>query len=309
MNESKDSKHKRAGRLSFITGGVKIRWNKEMFIGGGIIAFFSIVSIVVAFVDLLHVRWLFGSEFANVRITPYNPIQQNVGLPLSSPSLRFPFGTDQFGRDVFSRMIEGAPYGFGIGFAVVGFAMIVGISVGCFAGFRGGLFDEALMRTTDIFFAIPALILAIAIVARLGAGLLSITLALMIVWWPAYARLARGETLKVAHQNYIEAAKTSGFGTVRVVIRHVIPNIFLTLVVYATLDLGTVVLFYAGLSYLGLSIAPPAPDWGYMVANYQDFLITRPYLTLIPGVTIAIAAIGFALFGDGFRDALEVAST
>jgi len=164
------------------------------------------------------------------------------------------------------------------------------------------------MRTTDIFFAIPALILAIAIVARLGPGIPEITLALMIVWWPAYARLARGETLKVAHQNYIEAAKTSGFGPVRTVVRHVIPNIFLTLIVYATLDLGTVVLFYAGLSYLGLSIPPPAPDWGYMVSNYQDYLITSPFLPIVPGLVIAIGAIGFALFGDGFRDALESAT-
>jgi len=268
-----------------------------MMIGGGIVIFFVIVSVVVALADLLHIR-----------ITPYNPIQQNVGPPLASPSLKYLFGTDQYGRDVFSRILAATPNGFSIGFAVVGTALTVGILIGCFAGFRGGLFDEALMRTTDIFFAIPALILAIAIVARLGPGIPEITLALMIVWWPAYARLARGETLKVAHQNYIEAAKTSGFGSVKIVARHVIPNIFLTLIVYATLDLGTVVLFYAGLSYLGLSIPPPAPDWGYMVSNYQDYLITSPFLPIVPGLVIAIGAIGFALFGDGFRDALESAT-
>lgn len=292
------TKKKRVGPIGRITGGLKIRRNKEMLFGGGIVLFFIILSIVVEIADLLRVQ-----------ITPFNPIQQNVGPPLASPSLKFLFGTDQFGRDVFSRIIAGTPNGFTIGFIVVGFAMVIGIMVGCFAGFRGGLFDEALMRTTDIFFAIPALILAIAIVAGLGAGLLSITLALIIVWWPAYARLSRGETLKVAHQNYIEAARTSGFGTVRIVLRHVIPNIILTLVVYATLDLGTVVLFYAGLSYLGLSIPPPAPDWGYMVSNYQDYLITSPFLPVVPGLVIAIGAIGFALFGDGFRDALEAAST
>lgn len=285
------------GPIGFITGGLRIRRNKEMIIGGGIVLFFIVLSCTVALSDLLHIR-----------ITPFNPIEQNVGPPLAPPSLKFLFGTDQFGRDVFSRIIAGTPNGFSIGFAVVGVALTVGILVGCFAAFRGGLFDEALMRTTDIFFAIPALILAIAIVARLGPGLLEITLALMIVWWPAYARLARGETLKVAHQNYIEAARTSGFGTLKIVARHVIPNIFLTLVVYATLDLGTVVLFYAGLSYLGLSIPPPAPDWGYMVSNYQDYLITSPFLPVAPGLVIAIGAVGFALFGDGFRDALESAT-
>ncbi len=285
------------GPIGFITGGLRIHRNKEMMIGGGIVLFFVVLSAIVALADLLHIQ-----------ITPFNPIAQNVGPALASPSLKYLFGTDQYGRDVFSRIIAGTPNGFSIGFAVVGFALTFGILVGCFAGFRGGLFDEALMRTTDIFFAIPALILAIAIVARLGPGLLSITLALMIVWWPAYARLSRGETLKVTHQNYIEAARTSGFGNARIVFRHVIPNIFLTLIVYATLDLGTVVLFYAGLSYLGLSIPPPAPDWGYMVSNYQDYLITSPILPLAPGLIIAIGAIGFALFGDGFRDALEGAS-
>lgn len=291
------SKRKRPGPLSFITGGVRIRRNMEMVIGGGIVLLFTVVSVVVETAQLLHIR-----------ITPYSPLQLNVGPALSSPSLQYPFGTDQFGRDVFSRIIAATPFGFSIGFMVVGVAMVVGVGVGCFAGFRGGLFDEALMRTTDVFFAIPALILAIAIVARLGPGLLTVTLALIIVWWPAYARLSRGETLKVAHQNYIEASRTSGFGTVRIVIHHVIPNIFLTLLVYATLDLGTVVLFYSGLSYLGLSIPPPAPDWGYMVSNYQDYLVSAPYLPLIPGLTIAVAAIGFALFGDGFRDALEEGS-
>ena len=266
-----------------------------MVIGGGIVLFFIALSIIVEVAHLLHLR-----------ITPYNPIQQNVGPPLAPPSLKHLFGTDQFGRDVFSRIVAATPNGFTIGFIVVGSAILIGIAVGCFAGFRGGLFDEALMRTTDIFFAIPALILAIAIVARLGPGLATITLALIIVWWPAYARLSRGETLKVAHQNYIEAAVTSGFGTARIVIRHVIPNIFLTLIVYATLDLGTVVLFYAGLSYLGLSIPPPAPDWGYMVSNYQDYIVSAPFLPVIPGLVIALGAVGFALFGDGFRDALEV---
>jgi peptide/nickel transport system permease protein len=288
------SKRKRVGPLSLVTGGVRIRRNTELVIGGAIVLLFVAVSAVVEIARLFRVQ-----------ITPYNPIEQNVGPALAPPSLKHLFGTDQFGRDVFSRIVAATPNGISIGFAVIGVAMLVGIIVGCFAAYRGGLFDEALMRITDVFFAIPALILAIAIVASLGAGLPTVTLALIIVWWPSYARLSRGETLKVAHQNYIEAAKTSGLGTVRIVISHVIPNIFLTLVVYFTLDLGTVVIFYAGLSYLGLSIPPPAPDWGYMVSNYQDYLISTPFLPVIPGLTIALNAIGFALLGDGIRDGLE----
>ena len=288
---------KSAGPLGIITGGVRLRRNKEMIIGGSIILFFIILALVVEVASVLHLQ-----------ITPYNPIKP-VGPVLAPPSWKYLFGTDQIGRDVFSRIIAATPNGFSIGFAVVGVALLIGISVGTFAGFRGGLFDEALMRVTDIFFAIPALILAIAIVARLGPGLVTMMFALMAVWWPAYARLSRGETLKVAHQNYIEAARTSGFGTTRIILRHVIPNIFLTLVVYATLDLGTVVLVYSGLSYLGLSIPPPAPDWGAMVSSYQDYLISAPWLPVIPGLTIALGVIGFSVFGDGFRDALEASSS
>jgi peptide/nickel transport system permease protein len=294
--KTRGGRRKSAGPLGIITGGVRLRRNKEMIIGGSIILFFIVLAVVVEVASVLHFQ-----------ITPYNPIKP-VGPVLAPPSSKFLFGTDQIGRDVFSRIIAATPNGFSIGFAVVGVALLIGISVGTFAGFRGGLFDEALMRVTDIFFAIPALILAIAIVARLGPGLVTMMFALMMVWWPAYARLSRGETLKVAHQNYIEAARTSGFGATRIIIRHVIPNIFLTLVVYATLDLGTVVLVYSGLSYLGLSIPPPAPDWGAMVSSYQDYLISAPWLPVIPGLTIALGVIGFSVFGDGFRDALEASS-
>jgi peptide/nickel transport system permease protein len=281
------------GRLSFITGEAKIIVNKEMIIGGAIILFFVLGAIIVEATQLLHLQ-----------ITPYNPLAQNVGPPLAGPSLKHLMGTDLLGRDVFSRIIAAMPNAISIGFVVVGFSMALGLTIGSFAGFHGGLFDEALMRTTDIFFAIPGLILAIAIVAALGPGLITLTFALMIVWWPAYARLSRGETLKVSHANFIEAARTSGYGSVRIIFRHVLPNIILTLIVYATLDIGTVIVAYSGLSYLGLSVAPPAPDWGQMVAAYQDYLISDPWLPLFPGLLIALGVIGFSIFGDGFRDAI-----
>jgi peptide/nickel transport system permease protein len=281
------------GRLSFITGEAKISLNKEMIIGGAIIAFFLIVAVLVEAASLLHIT-----------VTPYNPLTPSVGPALAPPSLDHLMGTDLLGRDQFSRILAATPNAIVIGFIVIGFSMILGLSIGSFAGFHGGIFDEALMRMTDIFFAIPALILAIAIVAALGASLENLTFALMVVWWPAYARLARGETLKVSHQNYIEASRTSGYGSSRIIFRHVLPNIFLTLLVYATLDIGTVILTYSGLSYLGLSVAPPAPDWGYMVALYEDYLISDPWLPLFPGLLIALGVIGFSVFGDGFRDAI-----
>jgi peptide/nickel transport system permease protein len=281
------------GRLTFLTGGTQIHWNKEMVIGGAIIAFFLVLSIIVEIAMLLHIQ-----------VTPYNPIKQNVGPPLAPPSLAHLMGTDQLGRDLFSRIIASTPNAVSIGFVVVGFSMALGLIIGSFAGFRGGFFDEALMRTTDVFFAIPVLILAIAIVVALGPGLFTLLFVLIIVWWPPYARLARGETLKVSHQNYIEAARTSGYGSARIILHHVIPNIFQTLVVYGTLDIGTVILAYSGLSYLGLSVPPPTPDWGQMVSAYQNYLISSPWLPVFPGLLIALGIIGFSIFGDGFRDAI-----
>lgn len=280
--------------LRFITGEAKITVNKEMIIGGAIVLFFIALAILVEVTHLL-----------GIRITPYNPLQANVGPALAPPSWQHLMGTDNLGRDYFSRIIAATPNAIAIGFVTIGFSMALGLSIGSFAGFRGGIFDEALMRVTDIFFAIPALILAIAIVAALGASLVNLTIALMIVWWPAYARLSRGETLKVAHQNYIEAARTSGYGSARIILRHVVPNIFLTVLVYATLDIGTVIITYSGLSYLGLSVAPPAPDWGYMVSFFQDYIVTKPWLPLFPSLLIAAGVIGFSIFGDGFRDAVS----
>ena len=196
------------------------------------------------------------------------------------------------------------PNAVSIGFVVVGFSMTLGLAIGSFAGYRKGLLDEALMRVTDVFFGIPTLLLAIAIVVAFGAGLLTLLLALMIVWWPPYARLARGETLRVSHRNYINAARISGYGPVMIILRHVIPNIFLTLIVYATLDIGTVILTYSGLSYLGLSVPPPTPDWGQMVSAYQDYLISAVWLPVFPGFFIALTVIGFSIFGDGFQYAI-----
>jgi len=272
-----------------------IRQDKGALVGSIIVLAFAITAISV-----------YVSNFIGVRITPYDPLQENVGPALAPPSLAHFFGTDILGRDVFSRIVIATPADFTVGIVVILFAFVVGALVGSYAAFRGGLLDEALMRVTDIFFAIPALVLAMAIGLALGPGVTHMTIALMIIWWPPYARLARGEALKVAHQNYIEAAKISGLGRFAVLLKHLIPNISITMLVYATLDVGTVILVYSGLSYLGLAVRPPHPDWGEMVSLYQDWMISAPWLPLIPGLVIALGVIGFSLLGDGIRDALEV---
>jgi peptide/nickel transport system permease protein len=269
--------------------------NAEIVLGSIISGFFVILAIVVEVCDLLKIK-----------ITPYNPIQQNVGAPLSPPSFSHIFGTDPLGRDVLSRIIAATPSDIAVGFAVVALALAIGTIIGTSAALKGGVLDEALMRITDIVFALPALVIAIAIAAAIGPGIFHMMLALMAVWWPPYARLARGESLKVSHQNFIEASYMAGAKTWKVIFKHIVPNIFPTLLVYSTLDIGTVILAYAGLGYLGLSVKPPTPDWGEMVSSYQGYLLAAPWLPVIPGLIVTLNAIGFSLLGDGLRDALEL---
>jgi peptide/nickel transport system permease protein len=240
-------------------------------------------------------------------VLPYDPIKQNVGPPLGGPSLQHLFGTDILGRDVFSRILYATPNDVFVSFVVVGVSLLVGALLGATAGYRGGLLDEALMRYTDIIFAIPALVLAISIAVILGPGIIHMMYALLIIWWPPYARLARGEALRVSHQNYIEAAKASGIGSIRILTRHVLPNILTPMLAYATIDIGSVVIIYAGLSYLGLSIRPPLPEWGAMVSAYQDYLVSAPWLPIFPALVIGIVVVAFSILGDGLRDAVEAA--
>ena len=270
------------------------RRSKEALIGGIIAVGLVLLAIIVTVSTLL-----------GVRITPYDPIQQDVGPSLAPPSFVHLMGTDIHGRDLLSRVIVATPNDVAVSLAVVGVALAVGIVIGSVAAFHGGLLDEALMRFTDVVFALPALVLAMAIGVTLGPGVTNMMVALMIIWWPPYARLARGEALRVAHQNYIEAARLSGMGTAKILFKHVFRSILMTMLVYATLDIGTVILVYSGLSYLGLSVRPPQPDWGEMVSSYQDYLITAPWLPIIPGFVIALGVVGFSLLGDGIRDALE----
>jgi len=268
--------------------------NKEALIGTVIVVGFIFVALLVSMSNL------FG-----IQITPYDPITQNVGPTLAPPSFAHLLGTDVGGRDVFSRIIVATPNDVAVSLVVVGVALAAGAMIGSVAAFRGGLLDEALMRFTDVIFALPALVLAMAIGIALGAGVTNMMIALMIIWWPPYARVARGEALRVAHQNYIEAARLSGLGTMKILFKHVLRNIVVTMLVYATLDIGTVILVYSGLSYLGLSVRPPQPDWGEMVSSYQDYMLTAPWLPIIPGSIIALGVIGFSLLGDGLHDMLE----
>ncbi len=271
-----------------------LKKSPETIVGFFVVALFVLTGIIVTVSDLV-----------GIRVTPYNPIQQNVGVALGAPSWDHLFGCDFLGRDVFSRVIASIPNDVAVSFCVVFVAIIVGALLGSLAGFKGGLLDELLMRFTDVIFSLPVLVIAMVIAVALGPGLTHMMIAMMVIWWPPYARMARGESLRVAHQNFIEAARFAGQKTIGILFKHVLPNISITMLVYATLDVGTVILVYAGLSYLGLSVRPPLPDLGEMISSSQDYLITAPWLPIIPGIVIAIIVIGFSVLGDGIRDALE----
>ncbi len=269
-----------------------IRYNKETKFGFGIVASFFAISLVEA--------------IGGYAILPYNPLKTFVGPVLAPPSALHPFGTTDLGMDLLSRIIAGAPNDAMVSVVVVFVGLSVGSIIGSFAGFKGGLYDEALMRVTDVFFTFPVLILGLAVTVILGVSPVNVMLALSVIWWPQYARLSRGEALRLSGANYVEAAKISGVPSYRIVVRHIIAVSIPILLVYATLDVGTVVFTYAGLSYLGLAVRPPNPDWGAMIAQYQDYLLRAPWLSLIPAAIIMIVAAGFSLLGDGLRAALQV---
>jgi len=265
--------------------------NVSAFIGFIIVAGFIITSLIVA--------------IGGFSVLPYSPIKQSVGEPFSPPSWEHLFGTDRVGRDLFSRVLYATPNALFVSVVIIGTALAVGTLLGSFSAYYGGVVDEVLMRITDLFLALPGLVLAIAISVALGPGIINMMYALMMIWWPAYARMARGEALRISQYDFIEAARAAGLSKGKIILKHIIPNIMLTMIIYATIDFGQVIMVYAGLSYLGLSVQPPWPDWGAMVNRYQGYLVSAPWLPLFPGLVIALVVIGFGLLGDGVRDAIE----
>jgi peptide/nickel transport system permease protein len=238
-------------------------------------------------------------------ILPYDPIKMDLSSTLLPPSSKHLFGTDRYGRDIFSRLLAAAPTDALVSFEVIIFSMIIGLVLGTLSGYIGGAVDEVIMRVTDIFLSFPSIILAIAIAVVLGPGVKNAAIALTATWWPTYVRLARAETLKIRTLGFVEAAKVSNLSSYQIILRHVIPNVLPTMVTYATLDLGGVILTYAGLSYFGLGAQPPSPEWGSEVFAGQDYLVIAPWWPIFPGLVIAVVSIGFALLGDGIRDAFS----
>lgn len=237
-------------------------------------------------------------------ITGYGPAQQGQDL-LAPPSAAHPFGTDQYGRDILARTLYGGRTDLLIGVVLVGVAMILGTLIGLIAGWFGGWADTAAMRIADVGFAFPFLVLIICIVGLRGPGLTSLFLAVSLVAWIFYARLVRTEVLMLKDTNYIRSARLSDFSTARILLRHVLPNVTGQVLVYATSDFVYAVLLGASVSYLGLGVQPPAPEWGAMVGQGQDFVTTQWWLAVFPGLAIVYLGLALSLIGDGLADIMR----
>ena len=238
-------------------------------------------------------------------LATHDPNIQDLANRLQPWSADHWLGTDELGRDVYSRLLYGGRITLGMVVAVVVLVAPLGLVVGCIAGYAGGIWDRILMRVTDVFLAFPRLILALAFVAALRPGVESAVIAIALTAWPPYARLARAETLTIRRTDYIAAVRLSGASPIRVVLRHVAPMCIPSLTVRVTLDMASIILTAAGLGFLGLGAQPPLPEWGTMIATARRFVLEQWWVPVIPGIAIFVASLAFNLLGDGLRDVLD----
>ncbi len=258
---------------------------------------------------LVIVTFISLAVFAPV-IAPYNPSEQFFdgltpeGSPLP-PSSRFWFGSDTNGRDQFSRLLYGAQTSLLIGIVANGISVVIGTALGLIAGFIRGFAGAAIMRMTDLMMAFPPLLLAIALAAILKPGLNIVILVIALVNWVQIARVIYSETVALSEREYIEAARSMGASNVRILVRHLLPHLVPTVIVYATLGIATTVLLESMLSFLGRGVQPPTPAWGMMIFESQSYFLSAPWLVFIPGGAILVLALAFNLVGDGLRDALD----
>jgi peptide/nickel transport system permease protein len=224
---------------------------------------------------------------------------------LQPPSRAHWFGTDEVGNDVYTRVVLGARVSLQIGLIITVLAALLGVPLGIVAGYSGGALGETIMRVTDIFLSVPALVLALAVVGALGPGILNAMLALSLVWWPGYVRLVQGKTLALAQESYVEAARAGGAGRLRIVFLHILPNCVSPIVVKASMDMGSAILAAASLGFIGLGAQPPYPEWGAMISHGRNYLPTWWWYSAFPGLAIYLTVLGFNLVGDGLRDLLD----
>jgi peptide/nickel transport system permease protein len=288
------------GGLSERRSSNQFRRNLKRFLIGNRLNLIGVI-IVITFLFLS----LFGAAIA-----PQDPYKQDItNSKLLGPSTAHILGTDELGRDVFSRILAGTRFSLQVAVVVLGFAVVFGTIVGAISGFFGGLVDEILMRITDMFLAFPALILAIAIAAALGKSLTNTMIALATVFWPWYARLVRAQVLSIREREYVEAGRSIGLTPARLMFRHILPNAASVVIIQVTLDVGFAVLSTSSLSFIGLGAQPPSPEWGTMLSTARNYFRDAWWYTTFPGVALTLTVFAFNVLGDGLQDALDPRSS
>jgi peptide/nickel transport system permease protein len=260
----------------------------------------------LAVIGLVLLVVLVGSAAFAPWIAPYPPLEMNLRNAYAPPgSPGHLLGTDNFGRDILSRLIHGARISLFIGIVVVSIAASIGTVLGLLAGYLGGWVDGLVMRAVEIFYAFPFLVLAIAVIAVFGPSIVNVMWVLGLVSWPLYARLVRAQVLALRDVEYIEAARAAGLSRWRIMFRHVLPNTLTPIIVAATFGIPEAILASAALGFLGMGVQPPTPEWGVMISEGKDFIRRAPYLITWPGIAIVLVVLGFNFLGDGLRDALD----
>lgn len=259
--------------------------------------------ILLFVVSILFLVALFGEH-----IVPNDPYAQDLSNVLSPPSKEFIFGTDRYGRCLFSRVVVGAKTTMFSSLALVAIIATFGTIVGAICGYIGGKVDEIIMRISDVFLAFPGMVFAIAVAGVLGGGIVNAVISLALISWPKFSRLARGHVLTIKNSTYIQAAKLSGCSHMKIIFKHIFPNILGTIIVTATLDIGVMMMELAGLSFLGLGAMPPTAEWGSMMSNGRSMIQSSPWVIFAPGFAIFITVIIFNLLGDTLRDYLDVSN-
>lgn len=265
----------------------RMRRNTNVVVGGSLAIFFVLVAILAPY------------------IAPYNPIRGNLSEALQPPSSSHLFGTDNLGRDILSRVLWGARISLVIAVTGIAISILTGAIVGGLAGFFGGWIDEVVMRIVDILLAFPDILLALFVTAVTGPGLSNVILAIGVYNFPQFARISRGAVLAVKSMDYVEAARATGESSLSIFFRYVLPNSLSPIVVHATLRSGASILTAAGLSFLGLGVQPPTPEWGAMISEALYFIDAAPYMWVFPGIFLVLTVLGFNLFGDGLNDVLN----
>jgi peptide/nickel transport system permease protein len=306
-----DARRWTRARVAGFAGGTRLflrvmRANPLTLVG------FVLVVLVLATAFLVVALPAVTAPFGHpVSIVPYDPNQLNTNAILQPPSSAHWFGTDAVGRDVFSRVLTALPLDLGIGIGIAGIALLIGLGLGLVAGYwdrprtLGGAASTTIMRVTDVFLAFPSLVLALAISASLGPGVWQAFVAVLATWWPWYVRLVRGEVLVIKQQPYVVAARAAGVRDGRILTRHVLRNLLEPLLVYYTLDIGTVIVVFSTIVYIIGGILSGINEWGVMIEEYQDNLLTQPWLIGFVALAIFITVLAFSLLGDGLRDVLD----